>query len=185
MTVISQYLLLRICSSLVLSCLVLSCLCTHSMSHSIISAFQCFVTFSTFQHSTFSTTSETYTSPHCISVSIKVPGFISPTSMFVLDRHFGIEVNDRFPHRWLNILHIAFLSMSSNHHVRLHLARHSPPSVKKAPVKPLRSAPSSRTPVNPNITIRLAKSTKHCKDQDQDIYQDDDDDMASSFLQFW
>ena len=79
------------------------------------------------------------------------------------------------------------LSMSSNHHVHLHLALHSPPSVKKVPVKPLRSGPSSRTPVTPNITVKLAKGTKHRKDQDEDICQDEDedDDMASSFLQFW
>ena len=73
--------------------------------------------------------------------------------------------------------------MSSNHHVHVHVARHSLPIVRKIPVKALRSAPPSKTPVIPNITIKV---TKHPKEQDQDLYQDDeDDDMASSFLQFW
>ena len=74
--------------------------------------------------------------------------------------------------------------MSSSHHAHVHVARHSPPNVRKATVKAPRSAPSSRTPVAP--TIKLAKGTKHPKDLDEDTFQDDeDDDMTSSFLQFW
>lgn len=73
--------------------------------------------------------------------------------------------------------------MSSNHRVHLHLARHSPPNVRKIPVKAVRSAPPSKTPVTPNITIKVAKGAKG---HDQDVCQnDEDDDMASSFLQFW
>ena len=79
----------------------------------------------------------------------------------------------------------SFHSMSSKHHVNAHVARHSPPNVRKVPVKAPRSAPSSKTPTTPNITIKLAKRTRRSKDQDDDICDDDDDDMASSFLQFW
>lgn len=76
--------------------------------------------------------------------------------------------------------------MSSSHHAHVHVARHSPPNVRKVPAKAPRSATSSKTPVTPNITIKLAKAAKHAKDQDLDASQDDeDDDMASSFLQFW
>lgn len=73
--------------------------------------------------------------------------------------------------------------MSSNHRLHLHLARHSPPNVRKIPVKAVRSAPPSKTPLTPNITIKLPKGAK---DHEQGCSQDDeDDDMASSFLQFW
>lgn len=76
--------------------------------------------------------------------------------------------------------------MSSGHHARLHVARRSPPNVNKAPIKPPRPAPSSKTAGTPNITLKLAKGTRHPNDHDEDTVQDDqDDDMASSFLQFW
>ena len=75
--------------------------------------------------------------------------------------------------------------MSSSHHAHLHLARHSPPNMRKGPLKPSRSAPLSKTLVTPNIPLKLAKSNKRPKNQDDDTLQDDDDDMASSFLQFW
>ncbi|CAF9933009.1 hypothetical protein IMSHALPRED_009036 [Imshaugia aleurites] len=74
--------------------------------------------------------------------------------------------------------------MSSTHHAQVHIARHSPPTVRKAPVKAPRTASSSKSLVPPKITIKPAKGTKQPKDEDEDKFQDDDDDMASSFLQF-
>ena len=76
--------------------------------------------------------------------------------------------------------------MSSSNHAQVHLARRSSPIVSKVPVKAPRSASSNKLPVTPKITIKVAKGTKHPKDEDENPFQDDeDDDMASSFLQFW
>ena len=78
--------------------------------------------------------------------------------------------------------------MSTHHHAHLHLARRSPPNVNKVAIKTLRTAPPSKASLTPNITIKPVKGTKHPKNQDEGLPQDDDDeedDMASSFLQFW
>ncbi|KAF6234502.1 hypothetical protein HO173_007127 [Letharia columbiana] len=75
--------------------------------------------------------------------------------------------------------------MSSSHHAQVHVTRRSPPNVRKVYVKAPPPVPSSKAPVTPKITIKVAKSTKHPKDDEDDTFQDDeDDDIASSFLQF-
>ena len=75
--------------------------------------------------------------------------------------------------------------MSGSHHAQVHIAR-QPPNLRKVSVKAPPSAFSSKATVSPKITIKAAKSTKVSKEDQGDAFQDDeDDDMASSFLQFW
>lgn len=69
--------------------------------------------------------------------------------------------------------------MSGMHHLT---ARHSPP-VRKTASKAARSAPSTRTTVTPKITIKAARA-KPAK-SDDDPFHGDDDEMATSFLQYW
>lgn len=76
--------------------------------------------------------------------------------------------------------------MSGSHHAQVHLARQLPSNVRKVSVKAPPSAFSSKAPVPPKITIKAAKGTKVSKEDQGDAFQDDEDDeMASSFLQFW
>ncbi|KAK3171052.1 hypothetical protein OEA41_003136 [Lepraria neglecta] len=62
--------------------------------------------------------------------------------------------------------------MSSSQHVHV-TTRRSPPHVRKT----ARSAPSSKS-------AGTAKATKRAKEEDEEIFEDDNDDMGSSFLQF-
>lgn len=104
-----------------------------------------------------------------------------------LDRHLDKGNSDHCLELLLNSLNT--LAMSGSHNARVHLSL-SPPNVRKVPVKaspsPSPSATPSKTAVTPRITIKVAKGTKHhSKDDDHHTFQDDqDDDMASSFLQF-
>ena len=70
--------------------------------------------------------------------------------------------------------------MSSSQHVHV-TTRRSPPHVRKT----ARSAPSSKSAGTPKITIKGAEATKRAKEEDEEIFEDDNDDMGSSFLQFW
>lgn len=74
--------------------------------------------------------------------------------------------------------------MSNSHNAPLH-TRQSLPHVRKTATKTARPVLSSKTASTPKITIRGAKATKRAKEEDEDILDDDNDDMASSFLQFW
>lgn len=75
--------------------------------------------------------------------------------------------------------------MSSIHNAQTH-TRHSPPHVRKTASKAARSAPSSRAIVLPKITIKGAKAAKKAKEEEEGLFEvEDDDDMGSSFLQFW
>ena len=76
--------------------------------------------------------------------------------------------------------------MSGSHYAHVHIARQPPSKVRKVSVQAPPSALSSKAPVAPKITIKAAKGTKVSKEDDGDAFQhDEDDDMASSFLQFW
>lgn len=70
--------------------------------------------------------------------------------------------------------------MSSSQHVHV-TTRHSPPHVRKT----ARSAPSSKSAGTSKATIKGAKATKRDKGEDEEIFEDDNEDMGSSFLQFW
>ena len=70
--------------------------------------------------------------------------------------------------------------MSSSHHAHV-ATRHSPPHVRKT----ARSAPSSKSAGTSKITIKGAKASKRAKEEDEEIFEDDNDEMGSSFLQFW
>ncbi|KAL2052432.1 hypothetical protein ABVK25_007304 [Lepraria finkii] len=69
--------------------------------------------------------------------------------------------------------------MSSSQHVHA-TTRHSPPHVRKT----ARSAPSSKSAGTSKATIKGAKATKRDKGEDEEIFEDDNEDMGSSFLQF-
>lgn len=75
--------------------------------------------------------------------------------------------------------------MSGFHHVA---TRHSPPLVRKSAGKATRSAPSSKSIGTPKIVIKGARTTaKHAKEEEDDIcaVEDDEDEMATTFLQYW
>lgn len=75
--------------------------------------------------------------------------------------------------------------MSSIHNAHLH-THHSPPHVKKTAAKAARAAPSSKPAPTPKITIKGAKTSRKAKAEEEEVLdRDDDDDMGSSFLQFW
>ena len=74
--------------------------------------------------------------------------------------------------------------MSSIHNAHLH-TRHSPPHVKKAAAKASRSALSSKPALAPKITVKGAKTSCKAKGEEEEVFDQDDDDMGSSFLQFW
>ncbi|KAL2040392.1 hypothetical protein N7G274_006835 [Stereocaulon virgatum] len=69
--------------------------------------------------------------------------------------------------------------MSSSQHFHV-TTRHSPPHVRKT----ARSAPSSKSASTPKITIKGVKASRRAKVEDEEIFEDDNDDMGSSFLQF-
>lgn len=74
--------------------------------------------------------------------------------------------------------------MSSGRH-GLVQPRPSPPHVRKPATKAARAAPPSKSTSAPRITIKGTKSAKKAKDLTEDVVDEDDDDMGTSFLQFW
>lgn len=66
-----------------------------------------------------------------------------------------------------------------------HYTRSSPPHVRKTAAKAARSAPASKAVVTPKVTVRAAKAVKKANEEEEEAFDTDEDDMGSSFLQFW
>lgn len=62
---------------------------------------------------------------------------------------------------------------------------HSPPHVRKSATKAARATPHSRSVSTPKIIIKGAKTSKHAKEEEEEVFDFDDDDMGSTFLQYW
>ena len=68
--------------------------------------------------------------------------------------------------------------------------RTSPPHVRKIATKPARSAALSKATVSTKAVVKASKSAKGKSEkpkqkEEADVPVDEDDDMGSSFLQFW
>ena len=74
--------------------------------------------------------------------------------------------------------------MSGLHHAQAH-TRHSPPLVRKVALKPTRTIPSSKSAGTPRITIKGSKASKPAKEEEEEVFDFDDDDMSTTFLQYW
>lgn len=76
--------------------------------------------------------------------------------------------------------------MSSTHYVNL---RTSPPQTRKTALKAARPAPSAASKVAFKGHGKSKQRTDKAKEKEEDIaavdHNDDDDDMATSFPQFW
>ena len=78
--------------------------------------------------------------------------------------------------------------MSTGHHAA---TRHSPPVFKKSALKTARSVPSAKSALAPKITVKGAavghKTAKQAKEKDDEVFkfEDEEDEMTTSFLQYW
>ncbi len=72
--------------------------------------------------------------------------------------------------------------MSSTNHTHGQ-PRTSVPNVRKTAVRAARSVPSVKTTGGSKVTFKVAKN-KFSKDEEEEL-DEDKDDMATSFLQFW
>ena len=75
--------------------------------------------------------------------------------------------------------------MSSVHHAA-HRPPLSPSPMRKLAIKAGRSAPSNKSALLvPKISVKGVKTVKKAQFSDEEVLRDEDDDMVTSFLQFW